>query len=77
MVAAGTASLPANEGFPSERRPSLAFMTARLISIRERLLDAADLVIDFATLGQYGLEPDVSQERAVRLPSTSARRSSP
>jgi hypothetical protein len=24
---------------------------------RERLADAADLVIDFATLGEYGLEP--------------------
>ena len=24
---------------------------------RERLVDAADLVIDFATLGEYGLEP--------------------
>jgi len=29
----------------------------KLIDIRERLLDAADLVIDFATLGEYGLEP--------------------
>ena len=26
-------------------------------SRRERLADAADLVIDFATLGEYGLEP--------------------
>lgn len=25
--------------------------------IKERLLDAADLVIDFATLGEFGLEP--------------------
>ena len=25
--------------------------------IRERTLDAVDLVIDFATLGEYGLEP--------------------
>ena len=24
---------------------------------RERLLDAADLLIDFLTLGEYGLEP--------------------
>lgn len=33
-------------------------MTAKIIDIRERLLDAADLVIDFATLGEYGLEPE-------------------
>ncbi len=25
--------------------------------LKERLLDAVDLVIDFATLGEYGLEP--------------------
>jgi len=25
--------------------------------VTERLADAADLVIDFATLGEYGLEP--------------------
>lgn len=33
-------------------------MTAQLISIRERLLDAADLVVDFATLGEYGIEAE-------------------
>ena len=33
-------------------------MTAKIYDIRERLLDAADLVIDFATLGEYGLEPE-------------------
>lgn len=27
----------------------------------ERLADAADLVIDFATLGEYGLEPVAEQ----------------
>jgi hypothetical protein len=32
-------------------------------SSRERLEDAADLIIDFATLGEYGLEP-------VGLPTT-------
>jgi hypothetical protein len=32
-------------------------MTAKLIDIRERLLDAADIVVDFATLGEYGIEP--------------------
>jgi hypothetical protein len=29
-----------------------------LIDIRERLLGAADALIDFATLGEYGLEPE-------------------
>jgi hypothetical protein len=30
----------------------------RAISIvREHVLDAADLVVDFATLGEYGVEP--------------------
>jgi hypothetical protein len=33
-------------------------VTGKLIDIRERLLDAADLVIDFATLGEYGIEPE-------------------
>lgn len=33
-------------------------MTNKLIDIRERLLDAADLVVDFATLGEYGIEPE-------------------
>jgi hypothetical protein len=33
-------------------------MTAKLIDIRERLLDAADMVVDFATLGEYGIEPE-------------------
>ena len=32
-------------------------MTRALTTFRERLLDGADLVIDFATLGEYGLEP--------------------
>jgi hypothetical protein len=30
----------------------------KLIDIRERLLDAADLVIDFTTFGEYGIEPE-------------------
>jgi hypothetical protein len=31
----------------------------RAISIvREQVLDAADLVVDFATLGEYGIEPE-------------------
>ncbi|MET0730323.1 MAG: hypothetical protein ABWZ03_03945 [Solirubrobacterales bacterium] len=33
-------------------------MTGKLIDIGERLLDAADLVVDFATLGEFGIEPE-------------------
>jgi hypothetical protein len=46
----------------------------KLIDIRERLLDAADLMIDFATLGEYGIEPEPVREcerRASGLPSGS------
>jgi hypothetical protein len=32
-------------------------------TLTQRLADAADLIIDFATLGEYGLEP-VDQPRA-------------
>lgn len=39
--------------------------------IKERLLDAADLVIDFATLGEYGLEPVI--EEPVCRPAPCAR----
>jgi hypothetical protein len=41
-------------------------MTAKLIDIRERLLDAADRVVDFATLGEYGIEPEPARECEVR-----------
>jgi hypothetical protein len=45
----------------------------RAISIvREHVLDAADLVVDFATLGEYGIEPEAPQEcerRPSGLPS--------
>jgi hypothetical protein len=34
----------------------------KLNAIKERLLDGADLVIDFATLGEYGLEPEPVRE---------------
>jgi hypothetical protein len=47
-------------------------MTAQLISIRERLLDAADLVVDFATFGEYGIEPEPVRDcerRGSALPS--------
>ena len=37
-------------------------MTQTIRAIRERLLDGADLVIDFATLGEYGLEPVPARE---------------
>ncbi|HSR26720.1 MAG TPA: hypothetical protein VLW53_24440 [Candidatus Eisenbacteria bacterium] len=43
----------------------------KLIDIRERLLDAADLVIDFATLGEYGIEPEPPRE-CERRPSVLA-----
>jgi len=44
-------------------------MTAKLIDIRERLLDAADLVVDFATLGEYGIESEPARECERRTPS--------
>ena len=34
----------------------------KLIDMRERLLDAADLVVDFATLGEYGIEPEPARD---------------
>ena len=45
-------------------------MTAKLIDIRERLLDAADLVVDFATLGEYGIEAEPARECERRTPSS-------
>jgi hypothetical protein len=47
-------------------------MTTALTEIKERLLDAADVVIDFATLGEYGLEPQplrACEARHSELPS--------
>jgi hypothetical protein len=47
-------------------------MTQKIRAIRERILDGADLVIDFATLGEYGLEPEPVREcerRPSGLPS--------
>ena len=38
----------------------------KLIDIRERLLDAADLMIDFATLGEYGVEPEAVRDCELR-----------
>ena len=37
-------------------------MRRAITDIRERLLDGADLLIDFATLGEYGLEPEKPRE---------------
>ena len=37
-------------------------MMGMLIDIRDRLLDAADVVIDFATLGEYGIEAEPVRE---------------
>ncbi len=39
------------------------------IKITNRLTDAADLLIDFATLGEYGLEP-VGRTRQAAKPAT-------
>ena len=41
-------------------------MKRRLTDIRERLIDGADLLIDFATLGEYGLEPEPPRECEAR-----------
>ena len=47
----------------------------KLIDMRERLLDAADLVVDFATLGEYGIEPEpLATARGVRSGSPRALR---
>jgi hypothetical protein len=44
--------------------------------LTHRLTDAADLLIDFATLGEYGLEEPVGRTRqgCVDLPAASTRR---
>jgi hypothetical protein len=46
-------------------------MTKTFTAIREQVLDGADLLIDFATLGEYGLEP-VAQEKAECRPEPCA-----
>jgi hypothetical protein len=45
-------------------RPSLPSpsMSGKLIDIRDRLLDAADLVVDFATLGEFGIELEPARD---------------
>lgn len=43
--------------------------------ITDRLTDAADLLIDFATLGEYGLEPvGRTPQGCADLPASSSRR---
>lgn len=42
-----------------------------------RLTDAADLLIDFATLGEYGLEPVGSTRQGCADAPSTPRRSSP
>ena len=48
---------------------SFGAMKRRLTDIRERLLDGADLLVDFATLGEYGLEPEPVRECERRPPA--------
>jgi hypothetical protein len=47
---------------PSEADPKFEPMFDTKKNFSDKALDAADLVIDFATLGEYGLEP-VEQPR--------------
>ena len=51
-------------------RPRLSIawgpMKRAITAVRERLLDGADLAIDFATLGEYGLEPEPARECEAR-----------
>jgi hypothetical protein len=53
----GGRKFPCKSAVPSGTARSFMPM-GKLIDIRERLLDAADLMIDFATLGEYGIEPE-------------------
>lgn len=46
-------------------------------TIRERLADAVDLMIDFATLGEYGFEPAVEPAPAPCASRRRERRSEP
>ena len=52
------ASSPANRAVPSGANRSLAGMKRAISIVREHVLEAADLVVDFATLGEYGIEPE-------------------
>lgn len=48
---------------PSERNRKFELMFDSRKTYSDKTLDAADLVIDFATLGEYGLEPVDTQAR--------------
>ena len=53
--------------------PTLAAMFDRRQALGRRLVNAADLAIDFATLGEYGLEPipaDGPRERPGHAPTS-------
>jgi hypothetical protein len=45
--------------------------------ITDRLTDAADLLIDFATLGEYGLEPVGRTRQGCVDPSAATRKPTP
>ena len=49
-------------------------MFASKTKITNRLTDATDLLIDFATLGEYGLEPVGSTRQGCADPSPAPRR---
>ena len=60
---------------PSERPSTLyELMFASRQNLSRRLTDAADLLIDFATLGEYGLEPVGRTRQGCADASASARR---
>lgn len=50
--------------------------TGRFTAIRERIADGADMIIDFATLGEYGYEP-VEPAGAAGAPRTADCRPEP
>jgi len=46
-------------------------------NITDRLTDAVDLMIDFATLGEYGLEPVGRTRQGCGEPATAKRQTAP
>jgi hypothetical protein len=60
---------------PSGRPPTLyELMFDSTTKITDRLTDAVDLLIDFATLGEYGLEPVGRTRQGCVEPSPPTRR---
>ena len=55
----------------------MRFMFAATRKLSERLLDAADVLLDFATLGEYGLEPIAAGEPEPIVPCGGRRRPTP